>query len=308
MTETKLVGQTMNNDATDRPIPPLAYRHVDVFTQRPLSGNGLTVFFAADGLPDALLLGITQEMRQFESIFLGAPDGAGRVAARIFTMEEELAFAGHPVLGAACALHERHAPDAPTATWTFRLAAGDIPVTTARTGAGYSATMEQPAPTFGAVLAGEALTPVLAALSLRADDRAPGLPAMVVSTGLPYLIVPLRAGLDRARIVGPGFADLLAGAGAQFVYVLDVGAREGRTWDNDGRVEDVATGSAAGPSAAYLVRHGLALPEEDIVLAQGRFVGRPSRIVARVRGTAERMTAVAVSGDVRMVAAGHLTP
>jgi PhzF family phenazine biosynthesis protein len=127
----------------------------------------------------------------------------------------------------------------------------------------------------------------------------------VISTGLPYLIVPLRAGLTEARIVHPRFGDLLAQIGAQFVYVLDVGAIEGRTWDNDGRVEDIATGSAAGPVGAYLVRHGHAQPGTEIVIHQGRFVGRPSEIAVRVDGETDAIRSVLVRGDVRMVASGR---
>jgi predicted PhzF superfamily epimerase YddE/YHI9 len=119
--------------------------------------------------------------------------------------------------------------------------------------------------------------------------------------------------LERAAIVQPGFEALLATIGAKFVYVLHVTTREGRTWDNDGRVEDVATGSAAGPAAAYLVRHGLASPNEEITLHQGRFLGRPSELRVRVEGAAGdagdagdagEIAAVYVTGDVRMVARG----
>ena len=101
----------------------------------------------------------------------------------------------------------------------------------------------------------------------------------VVSTGLPYLMVPVRpAGLSAARIGGPDFEALLAESGAKFVYVLDPAAPEGRTWDNAGRVEDVATGSAAGPAAAYLIHHGVHPGDSTLKIAQGRFTGRPSII------------------------------
>lgn len=93
------------------------------------------------------------------------------------------------------------------------------------------------------------------ALGLGGDDLH-GLPMQVVSTGLPYLIVPVSTGLDRARIVAGDFEERLASVGAKFVF--DPEQREGRTWDNAGAIEDVATGSAAGPAAAFLVAHGLA--------------------------------------------------
>ena len=100
----------------------------------------------------------------------------------------------------------------------------------------------------------------------------------VVSTGLPYLIVPVSSGLDRARIAVGDFEERLANVGAKFVYVFDPDRREGRSWDNAGTVEDVATGSAAGPAAAFLIAHGLAGAAEKIVISQGRFLGRPSVI------------------------------
>ncbi len=89
------------------PLHALEYHHVDVFAREPLSGNGLIVFPDAGALTTATMQRVTQEMRQFESIFLAATPEPHRVRARVFTMEEELPFAGHPALGAACALHER---------------------------------------------------------------------------------------------------------------------------------------------------------------------------------------------------------
>ena len=76
----------------------------------------------------------------------------------------------------------------------------------------------------------------------------------------------------------PDFEALLATVGAKFAYVLDVAAREGRTWDNAGLMEDIATGSAAGPVGAYLRHHRAATASETVTLKQGRFVGRPSKI------------------------------
>ena len=167
--------------------------------------------------------------------------------------------------------------------------------------------MDQGRPVFGATLDVEMVSRILAALNLEESDLYPGLPLEVVSTGLPYLLAPLADGLERAAIVQPGFEALLASVGAKFVYVLHLPTREGRTWDNDGRVEDVATGSAAGPSGAYLVRHGLASPNMEITLHQGRFLGRPSEMRVRVEGAAGEdgeIAAVYVTGDVRIVARG----
>ena len=85
----------------------MRYIHVDVFSRQPYRGNGLAVFPEADGLSGAQMLAITREMRQFESIFLLAGADAGDPAAQIFTEDEELDFAGHPVLGAAAVLHHQ---------------------------------------------------------------------------------------------------------------------------------------------------------------------------------------------------------
>jgi PhzF family phenazine biosynthesis protein len=114
----------------------------------------------------------------------------------------------------------------------------------------------------------------------------------------------LATGLERATILQAGFERLLAQVGAKFVYVFHVPTREGRTWDNDGRVEDVATGSAAGPVGAYLVRAELERSGVDVVLHQGRFVGRPSRLRVRVDQAGSEITSVHVTGEVRMIASG----
>ena len=142
--------------------------------------------------------------------------------------------------------------------------------------------------------------------TLELADLHPELPLQVVSTGLPYLIVPLRRGLERARIGTTDFGAVLARLGAAFVYVLDVEAREGRSWDNAGRVEDIATGSAVGPAAAYLVAQGYASPGVTLPFAQGRFVGRPSHLRACVEAGIDDAWRVAVSGEVCLVGDGQL--
>ena len=241
-------------------------------------------------------------MKQFESIFLSAvtPTGA---RARVFTVEEELPFAGHPVLGAAAVLHRTETPDASASVWTLTLPSGDIPVTTKKAGNSCVAEMNQGVAVLGDAVPSAALLPVLARLGLQAEDMIPGLTAQVISTGLPYLILPVRAeALARAAISGVDLEVLLAALGAKFVLVLDVPAREIRTWDNLGKVEDVATGSAAGPAAAYLFNRGLADTGLPIELAQGRFAGRPSKITIRRDGHSHLL----VSGEVWPVAHGFL--
>jgi len=283
---------------------PLAYRHVDVFSKIPFSGNGLTVFPESSGLSIQMMQRITQEMRQFESIFLHVEPASSLVKASIFTMEEELDFAGHPVLGAACVLHEQMAENRQQAQWLFHLKAGTVSVTTQRQEDWYTATMDQGIPIFGAVASEEMHQQVLNALSLSANALYSNMPMQMVSTGLPYLLVILKNDLEKAQIIHPDFEGLLAQLGAKFVYVFHLPTMEGRTWDNKGRVEDIATGSAAGPLGAYLVKYGLAQIGTKIILHQGSFVGRPSQITVQVTGTSQEITSVQVSGDVAMVAHG----
>jgi len=284
----------------------LPYRHVDVFAHQPFSGNGLTVFPHAEGLSARFMLRLTQELRQFESIFLTATAESGVFGARVFTVEEELPFAGHPALGAGAVLHELQAPESDVATFVLDLPAGQMRLDSERMGSGaYRVAMEQGRPTFGRMLRKQEEAPFLDALSLEPENREDHLPLEVVSTGLPYLIVPVTPnGLLRSRIRAANFEVLLEKIGAKFVYLFDAEGLEGRTWDNAGAVEDIATGSAAGPTGAYLVRHRVAEAEKPFVLRQGRFVGRPSEIRVQVAGSADLPTSVTVAGDVQMVGRG----
>jgi PhzF family phenazine biosynthesis protein len=282
----------------------LPFSLVDVFAREPLSGNGLSVFLLVDDLPIHAMQRITQEMRQFETIFLRRAGGTSRFHARIFTMEEELPFAGHPIIGAAALLHSELYSTDESAHIEIAMPDRCISVTSRRQGTVYFAEMDQGYAVVEPPLSAAKTEVFMRALNLSASDLAPGLPLQVISTGLPYLIVPIASNLERARIVNPALAGLLASVGARFVYVLDVRCREGRTWDNDGRVEDIATGSAAGPAAAYLVSHKLASMGERLVLKQGRFLDRPSELHATVEGGTT--LSVSVSGQVCFVGSGTL--
>ena len=105
-----------------------------------------------------------------------------------------------------------------------------------------------------------------------------------------------------ARISVPDFESLLDSYGAKFVYVLDISTREGRTWDNDGRVEDIATGSAAGPAAAYMWKHGLIDAPENLTISQGRFVGRPCNMNIKLKEVNGEIIDILLGGDVCPVA------
>ena len=286
----------------------LGYRHVDVFSRRALQGNGLVVVLDAESLSTAVMQQLTREVRQFETAFLTAVDLPGRSArVRIFTEDEELDFAGHPVLGAAAVLHTLLPAPAAEESWALAVAQRSVETRTRGAAGWVDAAMDQGVPQLGQAVAGELAEAYRDALNLVHGQLHPALPMQVVSTGLPYLIVPVQAGLDRARISHPGFEQLLNVSGAKFAYVLDPARPEGRTWDNAGRVEDVATGSAAGPAAGYLLHHGVHPAGEPLLIHQGRFTGRPSTIEVRP-GPGGRLW---VGGPVAPVAAGrfqaHLT-
>jgi trans-2,3-dihydro-3-hydroxyanthranilate isomerase len=279
----------------------IPYYHVDVFSDIPLSGNGLTVFPESKGLSKSLMQSITQEMRQFESIFLSHREGSV-FGANVFTMEEELDFAGHPSLGAAAVLHDLLKPADEEAGWVLAFPAKEVPVTTKRKAHGYEGTMNQGPAFFGEMLKDEQSRHFLQALGLGEEDRDTAYPLQVVSTGLPYLVIPVERNSLQARIRVTDLAERLSSVGAKFVGILDIPSRSIRTWDNLGLVEDIATGSLAGPAAAYLVKHGVCGVNEPILIHQGKNLGRESKLHARVTGGD-----IYVRGDVVKVAAGQLT-
>jgi trans-2,3-dihydro-3-hydroxyanthranilate isomerase len=284
----------------------LNYYHVDVFSSKPLSGNGVTVFRLREALPTAVMQELTREMRQFESIFVLKEAKSQIVRAWVFTMEEELDFAGHPVLGAAAALHEETMAGVREVSWTFQLNKKSFPVQTVRQKSHYRGEMDQGVCSFGATLSAQESVPLLEAMNLGRDHLLDDLPLQMASTGLPYLLVPVNRDLNVARIIKPEFEKQLARFGAKFVYVFDVNGKEGRTWDNDGRVEDIATGSAAGPAGAYLVARGLASSGQTIEISQGRFVGRPSCLFVVAEKDDQGRINVKVAGEASLFARGQL--
>jgi trans-2,3-dihydro-3-hydroxyanthranilate isomerase len=287
------------------PMSKLEYHHVDVFAPRPFSGNSLTVFLDAGSLHHSQMLRIAQEMRHFESIFLSPGEAPNTYHAQVFDLNGELDFAGHPLLGAACVLHSRfNLRD--RAVWTFMLRTRTVHVMTDRVGDAFRALLDQGRPVFLGEVPSTRREEFAAALNLEADQLSRDLPLEVVSTGLQYLIVPIEEGLDRARIVRADFDALLRTVSAQFAYVLDVRELEGRHWNNDGLMEDIATGSGAGTVGAYLTKHGRITAGEEFILRQGRFLGRPSEIRVRSEGTPGEITRVEVGGDVALVSRGVL--
>ncbi|MGH8212711.1 MAG: PhzF family phenazine biosynthesis protein [Rhodanobacteraceae bacterium] len=289
-------------------MPAKRYIHVDVFSPRPYSGNSLAVFLDATGLDGGQMAAVTKELRHFESIFLeSSGEDAGTYSARVFDLNEELDFAGHPLIGAACALHDSQQA-ADRECWTLRLKARTVTVETERRDAGrYFAVLDQgPAEFLGAPELSR-LAELAAWFSLSASDLDPNLPPEIVSTGLRYLVLPVRVdALAHARIARPDLDRKLGEIGAQFAYLLNAEQLEGRHWNNDGVIEDVATGSGAGCAAAYLRRHARIGDGESVTLEQGRFVGRPSEITMRAHGTGGRVHSVEIGGQVSIVGEGQL--
>lgn len=277
------------------------YAHVDVFASRRLQGNGLAVVFCDRMLSDTLMLNLAREFKQFETIFLLGYDGT-TVRARIFTMEGELPFAGHPILGAVAALHERHAMDQKELRLRVLLEhKRSVAVVSTRTAEGFRVRMRQGRPVFSTQVTKKPELKWLASahnLPLEALDA--DLPVEVVSTGLPYLLLPVREGLREARITVRDLEERIKAYGAAYTYLFDPVALEARTWDNLGLVEDSATGSAAGPVCAYLARHGRIQEGQSIEIHQGQYANDRPGIIEAVMENGE----VYVSGDVVFFAKG----
>jgi trans-2,3-dihydro-3-hydroxyanthranilate isomerase len=257
----------------------------DVFSSRALEGNSLAVFFDGRGLSDAEMQALAKEMNLSETTFIlpgvAAVERERGVRVRIFTVQEELPFAGHPTLGTAFAL--RGQPEAKEVK--LNLNVGTVPVRF-EDGAGQPAfgEMTQVDPVFGMWHSREA---VAQATGLRLEDFDDSLPIQTVSTGLPYIVTPLKslAVTQSLRIDGNRAAEYLAKTEGKFFYFV---TRE--TVDSAARLharmlfyngEDPATGSAAGCAAAWMVAHGVAKPDERVLIEQGLEMQRPSRIFVR---------------------------
>lgn len=278
---------------------------LDVFTSKAFNGNGLTVFHDFENLTDHMMMKLTQEMRQFESIFVSREDSSptespDRFRARIFTMEEELDFAGHPLIGLGAHLHEEFGLR-DHHNWKIQLNNREIELDTKISESYFETRMQLGKPDFIKTLSNGEANEMLPTLNLSFDDTGAH-PLEVISNGLPYLIVPVIDGIEKAQITHDDFESLLDNHGAKFVYVLDVKSQEGRTWDNAGNVEDVATGSAAGPAASYLWKHQL-LPNSQLLhLSQGRFVDRPSIMDLKIHEDKQGIANLELSGKVCKVA------
>lgn len=278
----------------------IPFRIVDVFTERPLAGNQLCVVPEALALDDATMQALAIEMGFSETSFV-TEAGGDRYAMRMFTPDRELPFAGHPTLGTAFVMVSEGRVTSP-ATQVVR--GGDIPVEV-DADAGF-AWMTQLAPEFGAEFGDRDL--LARATGLRPEDLHPDLPAQVVSTGLPPLILPVRdlETLRRATLDRPAAAEACERSGGDELYLFAVhdGGVTARFFGPTESIrEDAATGSAAGPLGAYLADRGLAGMPGTVVIAQGEQIGRPSFLHVEVARRGEGWR-VRVGGGVRVIGSG----
>jgi len=288
---------------------------VDVFAERALEGNALAVVTDARGLTTAQMQAIARETNLCETTFIlpRAPEveAARGVHVRIFTVREELEFAGHPTLGTASWLYLNHPVQRGAPEITLDLRVGPIPVTFAaeQTGPGVFATMRQNNPTFGSI---HDLSAIAAALGLSIDDLDPDLPIQTVSTGMPFCIVPLRSLAVAARLAipQPAAQAYLARTDAKFFHCITrASANSAADWHARMQFyngEDPATGSASGCAIAYLVRHSLAASDQPIAIEQGVEMLRPSRIHVQATLSQGAVTNVRVGGRTIPIASGRL--
>ena len=272
------------------------YLIVDVFTDTPLRGNPVAVFLDAGDLPAELMQRIARELNLSETTFVLPPENDGDVRVRIFTPVNELPFAGHPTLGTAIALGESTAGDRLLMeTWM-----GTIPFDLHRVdGQVRSARMRQPVPVWEPY-------PQTAHLLQALGVASSTLPVEVYRNGPRHVFV----GLPDVAALSALRPDLLALSEHEDV-AANCFAREGTRWRTRmfspayGVAEDAATGSAAGPLAVHLMRHGLVDFGTEIEIRQGVEMGRTSTMRAEVHGTAARVDTVDVGGSAVVVAKGR---
>jgi trans-2,3-dihydro-3-hydroxyanthranilate isomerase len=273
------------------------FRYVvcDVFTDEPLAGNQLAVFTDARDIPEAQLQRLAKELNLSETTFVYPPKSDGHVRMRIFTPVAELPFAGHPTLGTAFVLA------APLQLGEIRIETGKgtVAVTLEREGARIVfGRMGQPLPS---VTPFERADELLAALGV--ESQLPvelydnGVPHVLVACGSEDEVAALAPDLQRVEALGAYGINCFAGAGGHWktrMFAPGLGV-----------AEDPATGSAAGPLAYHLVRHGRIGFGDEIEIVQGVEIGRPSTLYARVDGTADALERIEVGGSAVVVARGE---
>ncbi|MFE6721767.1 PhzF family phenazine biosynthesis isomerase [Streptomyces albidoflavus] len=274
------------------------YVVVDAFAREPLTGNPVAVFFSSDDLTGEQMQRIAREMNLSETTFVLRPRDAGNDAhVRIFTPVNELPFAGHPLLGTAIALGDRTEGD----RLRIETAMGVIPFELDRAdGRTVAAAMRQPVPVWEPF---DRTDELLDALGIGAST----LPVEIYRNGPRHVLVGLES-VEALSKLDPDHRAL-----ARFPdMATNCYAGQGGSWRNRmfspayGVVEDAATGSAAGPIALHLARHGLAAYGQRIEITQGVEIGRPSPMGALVQGRGEQVDSVDVFGPGVVVIEGVL--
>ena len=287
----------------------LEFKLVDVFADSPLQGNQLAVFLDSGTLSTEEMQEIAREMNFSETTFVlnskedaNSPEG---FRTRIFTVEEELPFAGHPTLGTSFVLQEILGRK----EITLPLKVGKVNVTFVPGEKGLYGEMVQPEPVFGRTHKKEEMAEIL---RVRPDDIDDSIPIESVSTGNEFIIVPLKH-LKTLEEIQPDFGLMdryIQEQGGHFFYLV---CRE--TVDKNAILharmifyggEDPATGSAAGPAAAWLLKHGVLEPGTKTFIEQGIEMKRPSRIY--VQGTLKNgvPAEIRVGGYCFIVGSGQL--
>jgi trans-2,3-dihydro-3-hydroxyanthranilate isomerase len=276
-------------------VPSFRYVVADVFTDTPLAGNQLAVFTDAREIPEHQLQALAREMNFSETVFVYPAEAGGHVRLRIFTPATEVPFAGHPCLGAAFVLA------APLQLGIIRLETGSgiVPVELEREGARISyGRMQQPLPTVAPFAAADELQDVLGVRSqLPVEVYDNGLRHVFVALGSPDEVAALRPDQQRLAALGS--------------YGISCFAGEGLRWKTRmfgpglGVSEDPATGSAAGPLALHLARHGRIAFGDEIEISQGAEINRPSTLYARAAGSADAVEMIEVGGSAVVVARGE---
>jgi len=271
-------------DIGETKMAGLPFYIVDVFAERKYAGNQLGVFPDAGSLSDAQMQQFAKEMNYSETTFiLSAERPNGGYDVRIFTPDREVPFAGHPTLGTAYII-QQEIIGRPVDKVVLNLTAGQIPVTL---GYGQDGSdqlwMRQKEPAFGAQIDAGTLSEVLKLQEADVDDR---YSIEEVSTGLPFLIVPLKSldSLKRIRVDTDKSLKLVESLSAKAILAFCPQTHEQQN-DICARVfahhygvpEDPATGSANGCLAAYLVKNRyFGQSHIDLRVEQGYEIGRPS--------------------------------
>jgi trans-2,3-dihydro-3-hydroxyanthranilate isomerase len=287
---------------------------LDVFTQTSLAGNPLAIFTDARGLDDGEMQALAREMNLSETTFILPRDPATEAhegkKVRIFTVAEELPFAGHPTLGTALYLYASRpaAGSEQSAEITLDLQAGKIPMrfTADSENAGRNRAdgqvfgeMRQRDPEFGVTFSREEVAGVI---GIATDEIPTEWPIQIVSTGLPFAIVGIgtQEALTNLNFAHAQAVEFLKNSDAKFFYFLCPNRQEGRL-EARARMffyggEDPATGSAAGCAASWMVQHGIANSDEQVLIRQGAEIRRPSEIYVRATRDSQRVTNVRVGG------------